>query len=75
MPNLLTNLIRRPKVTTRVGAPIDIRALRSIGPATNPTNDEVRLAADVVMQRLVSVVADLRGERPPAPPTDPHDER
>ena len=35
---------------------------------TEPTNDEVRLAADVVMGRLVAVVAELRGE--PAP--DPH---
>jgi 1-acyl-sn-glycerol-3-phosphate acyltransferase len=75
VPNLLINLVRRPKVNARVGAPIDIRALMNIGPTTEPTNDEVRLAADLVMARLVSVVADLRGERPPNPqgvpqPTD-----
>ena len=68
VPTLLVNLIRRPKVDTRIGAPIDIRALMNIGPATEPTNDEIRLAADLVMGRLVAVVADLRGERPP----DPH---
>lgn len=67
VPNLVINLIRRPKVNTRVGAPIDIRTLMSIGPTTEPTNDEVRLAADQVMARLVSVVAELRGERPPSP--------
>jgi 1-acyl-sn-glycerol-3-phosphate acyltransferase len=65
VPNLLINLVRRPTVATRVGAPIDIRALMSIGPTTEPTNDEVRLAADLVMARLVSVLAELRGERPP----------
>jgi hypothetical protein len=40
----------------------------NIGPTTEPTNDEVRLAADLVMGRLVAVVAQLRGEQPP----DPH---
>jgi 1-acyl-sn-glycerol-3-phosphate acyltransferase len=56
VPTLIANLVRRPKVETR------------IGPSTEPTNDEVRLAADLVMGRLVAVVAELRGE--PAP--DPH---
>jgi 1-acyl-sn-glycerol-3-phosphate acyltransferase len=68
VPTLLTNLVRRPKVTTRVGAPIDVRKLMNIGPTTEPTVDEVRLAADLVMARLVAVVAELRGERRP----DPH---
>ena len=68
VPTLLVNLIRRPKVSTRIGAPIDVRALMHIGPTTEPTNDEVRLAADLVMGRLVAVVAELRGERAP----DPH---
>jgi 1-acyl-sn-glycerol-3-phosphate acyltransferase len=68
VPTLLMNLIRRPKVNTRVGTPIDVRSLMSIGPATEPTNDEVRLAADLVMGRLVAVVGELRGERAP----DPH---
>ena len=39
----------------------------NIGPTTEPTADEVRLAADVVMGRLVAIVADLRGEEPPTP--------
>ena len=67
VPTLLRNLGRRPKVDTRVGAPIDIRRLMNIGPATQPTTDEVRLAADLVMARLVAVVAELRGERAPNP--------
>ena len=55
---LLTNVIRRPKVATRVGAPIDIRQLMNIGPTTQPTNDEVRHAADLVMGRLVDLIED-----------------
>ena len=68
VPNLLFNLIRRPTVDTRVGASIDVRRLMNIGPTTEPTPDEVRLAADLVMSRLVAVVGQLRGERAP----DPH---
>lgn len=68
VPNLLFNLVRRPKVDTRVGAPIDVRQLMNIGPATEPTQNEVRLAADLVMRRLVAVVSDVRGEHAP----DPH---
>jgi 1-acyl-sn-glycerol-3-phosphate acyltransferase len=67
LPNLLLNVIRRPKVDTRIGDPIDIRDLMNIGPTTEPTVDEVRLAADVVMGRLVTIIADLRGEAPPTP--------
>lgn len=68
LPTLLVNLLRRPTVDTRIGAPIDIRRLMHIGPATEPTPDEVRVAADLVMSRLVAVVGELRGERAP----DPH---
>ncbi|MCU1358721.1 MAG: 1-acyl-sn-glycerol-3-phosphate acyltransferase [Ilumatobacteraceae bacterium] len=64
---LLTNLIRRPKVSTKVGAPIDVRRLMNIGPAVQPTNDEVRHAADLVMRQLVDLVEDLRGETAPDP--------
>ena len=67
VPTLLLNVIRRPKVNTRVGQPIDIRTLMNIGPTTEPTVDEVRLAADLVMGRLVAVVAEVRGERPLEP--------
>ena len=62
---LLVNLVRRPRVDAEVGEPIDVRALMNIGPHIEPTTDEVRLAADEVMARLVSLVADVRGERPP----------
>jgi 1-acyl-sn-glycerol-3-phosphate acyltransferase len=71
VPTLFVNLIRRPRVDTRIGEPIDIRTLMNIGPTTEPTAGEVRLAADLVMGRLVAVVAELRGEQPPEsrPPT------
>jgi 1-acyl-sn-glycerol-3-phosphate acyltransferase len=64
---LLWNVVRRPKVRTRVGRPIDVRQLMNIGAGTQPTNDEIRHAADLVMGRLVQLVAELRGEAPPDP--------
>ena len=38
----------------------------NIGPTTEPTADEVRLAADEVMDTLVRLLAALRGEDAPA---------
>jgi 1-acyl-sn-glycerol-3-phosphate acyltransferase len=64
---LVSNVVRRPKVTTKVGAPIDVRALMQIDVDTEPTADEVRVAADLVMGRLVDLVEDLRGEVAPHP--------
>lgn len=64
---LVRNVIRRPKVTTRVGAAIDVRALMNIGPDIEPTTDEIRLASDLVMGRLVDLVEALRGEVAPHP--------
>jgi 1-acyl-sn-glycerol-3-phosphate acyltransferase len=64
---LLTNVIRRPKVSTKVGAPIDVRRLMNIGPTIQPTKEEVRHAADLVMGQLVDLVEDLRGETAPDP--------
>ncbi len=64
---LVRNVIRRPKVTTSVGAPIDVRALMQIGPETEPTNEEIRIAADLVMGRLVDLIEALRGEVAPHP--------
>jgi 1-acyl-sn-glycerol-3-phosphate acyltransferase len=64
---LLTNVVRRPKVTTRVGDPIDVREVMGLAPGVEPTPEEVRLGADLVMARLVGLVADLRGEPAPAP--------
>ena len=66
VPTLVLNLVRRPKVNTRIGEPIDIRELMNIGPSTQPTNEEVRLAADLVMGRLVAVVADFAVSPHPA---------
>jgi 1-acyl-sn-glycerol-3-phosphate acyltransferase len=67
LATLLRNLIRRPKVSTRVGAPIDVRALMLIADNVEPTADEVRLAADQVMGHLVALVEELRGEQSPHP--------
>jgi 1-acyl-sn-glycerol-3-phosphate acyltransferase len=64
---LFVNLFRRPKVRTLVGAPIHIRALMNIGDDVQPTADEVRLAADQVMARLVALLAELRDETPEHP--------
>ena len=64
---LVRNVIRRPKVTTKVGVPIDVRDLMQIGAETEPTTDEVRVAADLVMGRLVDLVEELRGEVAPHP--------
>jgi 1-acyl-sn-glycerol-3-phosphate acyltransferase len=67
LATLARNLLRRPKVSTKVGAPIEVRALMHIGPDTEPTADEIRLAADLVMGRLVALVSELRGEAAPHP--------
>ncbi len=67
LATLLRNVIRRPKVTTKVGAPIDVRELMRIDASTEPTPDEVRIAADLVMGKLVDLVEDLRGEVAPHP--------
>jgi 1-acyl-sn-glycerol-3-phosphate acyltransferase len=64
---VLFNLVRRPRVGVRVGAPIDVRQTMHIGPTVEPTAAEVRLAADAVMTTLVRLVADLRGETAPDP--------
>jgi 1-acyl-sn-glycerol-3-phosphate acyltransferase len=64
---LFVNLFRRPQVRALVGAPIDLRALMNIGNDVEPTADEVRLAADQVMGRLVALLAELRNETPDHP--------
>jgi hypothetical protein len=64
---LAVNVLRRPKVNTKVGDPIDVRALMQISATTEPTAEEVRLAADMVMGRLIALVADLRNETAPHP--------
>jgi 1-acyl-sn-glycerol-3-phosphate acyltransferase len=64
---VLGNIIRRPKVRTRVGAPIDVRALVELAPEAEATSDQVRIAADIVMERLIDLVEELRGEIAPDP--------
>ncbi len=73
LPALIVNVVRRPKVAVRVGEPIDVRQLMSIGPTTDPTPDEIRLATDQVMARLIVLVGELRGERSPHPTGVPRD--
>ena len=68
---LLRNAIVRPRVHVEVGRPIDVRALMSIGPSTEPTPEEVRLAADLVMGRLIDLVEELRDEEAPHPHGSP----
>ena len=73
---LLFNVVRRPKVDTGSARRSTFARLMNIGPTTEPTADEVRLAADLVMGRLVAVVADYAANVPqiltesPAPPTN-----
>ena len=69
---LVKNVVLRPRVRVKVGAPIDARRLMNIGPSTAPTAEEIRLAADEVMGTLVRLLADLRGEHARTPPEGHH---
>ena len=62
---LLGNVVRRPKVATKVGTPINVRSLLGLAPAAEATMDQVRHAADLVMERLIDLVEELRGETAP----------
>ena len=62
VPNLLLNIVRRPKVATLVGDPIDVRSLPDIPPVGEASAESVRGAADVVMGRLIDLIEELRGE-------------
>jgi 1-acyl-sn-glycerol-3-phosphate acyltransferase len=64
---LLVNAIRRPKVDVSVGEPIHVREMMMLDADTDPTADEIRHAADLVMARLIDLVEDLRGEQAPHP--------
>ena len=61
---LIRALVLRPRVHTKVGEPIDVRAL--VG-TDSPSADQIRAAADDVMARLVTLLEDLRGEMAPDP--------
>ena len=68
---LLRNTILRPRVRVAVGEPIDVRRLAGVS-GDQPVDDAtVRRVADEVMTVLVSQVAELRGETPPAVPFNP----
>lgn len=60
--SLLRNVVLRPRVATAVGDPIDVGALLQ----GEPTPAEIRRLTDVVMERLVDLVEQLRGELAPA---------
>lgn len=60
---LIVNVVLRPRVETAVGEPIDVGSL-----VTDPADvEQVRVATDEVMARLVALVAAVRGEIAPAP--------
>lgn len=61
--SILVNVVLRPKVLTEVGEPIDLVALAG---SSDPTHDEVRALSDLVMGRIVDLVAELREEVAPA---------
>ncbi len=62
---LVWNLIRRPRVSVAIGAPVDARALA--GGLTDPPPEVVREIADAAMAELIALVAELRGEEPEHP--------
>lgn len=62
---LLVNLVKRPRVHVEVGDPIDVDQL--VGGSRDPSNDQVREAADQVMERLVELIAVVRAETPEHP--------
>ena len=64
---LLGNIVRRPKVATKVGTPVHVRHLLGLAIGGEASSEQVRQAADVVMAQLVGLVEDLRGEVAPHP--------
>jgi 1-acyl-sn-glycerol-3-phosphate acyltransferase len=65
--NLIANVVRRPKVSTRIGASINVRALIHLAEGAEPTQHQIRQAADKVQERLIDLVEELRGEIAPDP--------
>jgi 1-acyl-sn-glycerol-3-phosphate acyltransferase len=62
--SILVNVVLRPKVLVEVGRPIDVRAMAG---GESATSEVVRELSDVVMGRVVSLVAELREEAVPQP--------
>ncbi len=65
--SLLRAVVRRPEVQMRLGEPFWPRAFLGLTAGVAPSSDDVRAATDEMMRRLVSIVADLRGEAAPDP--------
>lgn len=62
--SILFNVVLRPEVLTDIGEPIDLRAM--VGD-TEPTPDQIRQLADLVMSSIVDLVEEIRGEQAPSP--------
>ncbi|NND73704.1 MAG: 1-acyl-sn-glycerol-3-phosphate acyltransferase [Ilumatobacter sp.] len=62
---MIRNVIMRPRVETRVGAPIDVLTLFPGGDTADPV--AVRRATDALMERLIDLVEDVRDELAPHP--------
>lgn len=62
---LFVNVFRRPRVESKVGDAIDVRALVGGGDSASPK--QVREASDVVMGRLIELLGALRDEQPEHP--------
>ncbi len=60
---LVSNVLLRPQVLTAVGDPIDVRLM--VDSWDEPDAEQVRQATDRVMERLIDLVEELRGEIAP----------
>jgi 1-acyl-sn-glycerol-3-phosphate acyltransferase len=63
----VVNLWRRPEVRMKVGDSIDVRALAGLSLGVDPSPDQVRHAADLVMGKLIELVEELRQQAAPNP--------
>ena len=62
-------LIPRKTITHRVGEPVDLSAYRG----QEPTAAVLREVTELLMDRVTELLADIRGERPPAGKPEPAD--
>lgn len=65
LSTLVSNVLLRPHVLTAVGDPIDVRSM--VASWDEPDAEQVRQATDRVMERLIDLVEELRGEVAPNP--------
>lgn len=64
---VVRNLWHRPEVRMKVGEPLNVRRLGNVAAGVEPTHEQVRQTADLVMAELIALVAELRGEIAPHP--------